>query len=153
KIIGITGTNGKSTTTTLVGHILRHCGLRVDVGGNLGTPALELDPLGTDGWYVLELSSYQLDLAPSLHCAIAGLLNITPDHLDRHGGMEGYIAAKKQIFAHQKGTDAAIIAVDDDNTRAIYDWQARGEARVIPVSSSRELDWGVYVRGGWLHDK
>ncbi|MGH6962251.1 MAG: Mur ligase family protein, partial [Dongiaceae bacterium] len=98
RFIGITGTNGKSTTTALIGHVLRSAGLRAEVGGNLGTPALELAPLGPDGIYVLEMSSYQLELTHTLAFDVAVLLNITPDHLDRHGGMDGYIAAKARIF-------------------------------------------------------
>src|SRR6185312_7501142 len=112
-VIAITGTNGKSTTTALIAHLLGHAGRKVAVGGNLGTPALDLEPLGADGTYVLELSSYQLELVPHLACEIAVLLNITPDHLDRHGGMDGYIAAKKRIFANQRGPRVAVIGIDD----------------------------------------
>src|SRR5262249_23937596 len=85
KYIGITGTNGKSTTTTLIGHILKACNVKTEVGGNLGTPALSLSPLGKGGVYVLELSSYQLDLIQSAHFNAAIWLNISPDHIDRHG--------------------------------------------------------------------
>ena len=99
RYVGITGTNGKSTTTALIGHILGQAGRRVEIGGNLGTPALSLAPLGADGIYVLEASSFQLDLIETLAFDVAVLLNITPDHLDRHGDMDGYIAAKKRIFA------------------------------------------------------
>src|SRR5580658_4637562 len=101
RYIGITGTNGKSTTTALIGHILAAAGRTVEVGGNLGPPALGLEPLGTTGAYVLELSSFQLELVTTLAFDVAVLLNITPDHLDRHGDMEGYIAAKRRIFARQ----------------------------------------------------
>src|SRR5690606_17374202 len=111
--IGITGTNGKSTTTALLGHILSVTGRDVAVGGNLGTPALSLEELGQDGLYVLEMSSYQLELTVSITWDVAILLNITPDHLDRHGGMEGYIAAKKRIFHRQTRPRAAIVGVDD----------------------------------------
>jgi UDP-N-acetylmuramoylalanine--D-glutamate ligase len=96
--VGITGTNGKSTTTALIGHILEMAGKNVQVGGNLGVPALALEPLGKDGIYVLEMSSYQLDLLDKTRFDVALLLNITPDHLDRHGTMENYIAAKMRIF-------------------------------------------------------
>lgn len=112
-IVGITGTNGKSTTTALIGHILQTAKRNVQVGGNLGTPALALEQLGDDGVYVIEMSSYQLDLVHSVRFHVAVLLNITPDHLDRHGGMEGYIAAKKRIFAHMRPNDVAVIGVDD----------------------------------------
>jgi UDP-N-acetylmuramoylalanine--D-glutamate ligase len=97
--IGITGTNGKSTTTALTGHILNQLGRRSVIGGNIGEPALTLAPMGDGGIYVLELSSYQLELLPSATFDVAILLNISPDHLDRHGGMDGYIAAKRRIFA------------------------------------------------------
>ena len=100
--IGITGTNGKSTTTALIGHILRRSGKRAEVGANLGTPALALAPLGDGGIYVLEMSSYQLELVPTARFDVAVLLNITPDHLDRHGGMAGYVAAKRHIFDRQR---------------------------------------------------
>lgn len=94
RYIGITGTNGKSTTTALIGHILSSADRTVEVGGNLGTPALDLAPLNADGTYVLEMSSYQLDLTHSVAFDSAILLNVTADHLDRHGGMDGYTAAK-----------------------------------------------------------
>src|SRR3954468_16055144 len=113
RYIGITGTNGKSTTTALIGHILATAGRRVEVGGNLGTPALSLAPLGPSGTYVLEASSFQLELIETLAFDVAGLLNITPDHLDRHGDMDAYIAAKKRIFAHQRSGAVAVIGIDD----------------------------------------
>ena len=113
KIVAITGTNGKSTTTALIGHIFATAGKRAEVGGNLGTPVLSFAPLGADGTYILELSSYQLELTPSLAPDIAILLNISPDHLGRHGGMAGYIAAKARIFANQNTGDTAIIGLDD----------------------------------------
>ena len=101
RIVGITGTNGKSTTAALVGHLLAHAGRAVQVGGNIGTAALDLEPLAEGGTYVLEMSSYQLDLARGLVFDVAALLNVTPDHLDRHGGMDGYIAAKRHVFDGQ----------------------------------------------------
>jgi hypothetical protein len=119
RYIGITGTNGKSTTTSLIGHILAEAGLPIAVGGNLGTPVLTFPPLGSDGGYVLEMSSYQLDLLDTLVFDAAVLLNITPDHLDRHGGMDGYIAAKERIFAGQAGPQAAIVGIDSDPSRDI----------------------------------
>ncbi len=117
--IGITGTNGKSTTTALIGHILKEAGKNVQVGGNIGVAAASLLKLGAGGIYVLELSSYQLDLLNTMRFRVAALLNITPDHLDRHGGMEGYITAKLHIFDRQSAGDAAIIVVDDDYTKRI----------------------------------
>ena len=101
RIVGVTGTNGKSTTTALIGHILKEAGRDVRIGGNIGVGVLDLDALTGNSIYVLELSSYQLDLIESLRCDIAVWLNISPDHLDRHGGMDGYVAAKARIFDNQ----------------------------------------------------
>ncbi len=148
--IGITGTNGKSTTTTLIGHILQAAGERVEVGGNLGTAALSLAPLGKGETYVIELSSYQLDLVHSTHFNVAVFLNITPDHLDRHGDMAGYIAAKKHIFDRQTADDVAIIAVDDEYTKELA--KNLCGPRVVEVSSQRKLAQGIYVLDGVLHD-
>jgi UDP-N-acetylmuramoylalanine--D-glutamate ligase len=151
--VGITGTNGKSTTTALIGHILAASGKRVEVGGNLGTPALSLAPLDRHGTYVLELSSYQLELAPSLACDVAVLLNITPDHLDRHGGMAGYVAAKRRIFDHQQPTDAAVVGVDDEICRGIAGEVSRSRNQaVVPISAERAVEGGVYVVDGILTD-
>lgn len=149
--LGITGTNGKSTTTTLIGHILQSAGARCEVGGNLGTAALSLAPLGNNETYVLELSSYQLDLVHTTHFNIALLLNLTPDHLDRHGDMNGYIAAKKHIFDRQTKDDVAIIAVDDEHTKKLAaELKAAGKQRVIEVSCRDKAD--IYVQNGILHD-
>src|SRR4029077_2126978 len=94
-------------------------GQRVEIGGNLGPASLSLAPLGSDGTYVLEASSFQLELIGGLAFDVAVLLNITPDHLDRHGGMAGYIAAKRRIFAHQGAGSTAIVGIDDPICRAI----------------------------------
>ena len=119
KYIGITGTNGKSTTTALIGHILTTCNIKNQVGGNIGISVLELEQLDEDGVYVLETSSFQLDLLKFAKFNIALLLNITPDHLDRHGTMENYINAKLQIFRKQNDQDKAIISKDYPTTNAI----------------------------------
>jgi len=119
RVIGITGTNGKSTTTALIHHIVCHAGLPTRMGGNIGLPILAQDPLKAGGVYVLELSSYQIDLTFSLDCDIAVLLNITPDHLDRYDGFEGYVASKERLFALQSPAHDAIIAVDDEVTQRI----------------------------------
>ncbi|WP_293942498.1 UDP-N-acetylmuramoyl-L-alanine--D-glutamate ligase [Sphingomonas sp.] len=120
KVVGITGTNGKSTTTALVHHILATAGVPSLMGGNFGLPILSRDPLPTGGVYVLELSSYQIDLTFSLDCDIAVLLNITPDHLDRYDGFEAYVASKARLFEMQNDPDhRAIIIDEDDSTRAI----------------------------------
>jgi UDP-N-acetylmuramoylalanine--D-glutamate ligase len=153
RYIGITGTNGKSTTTSLIGHILAEAGLPIAVGGNLGTPVLTFPSLGSDGGYVLEMSSYQLDLLDSMVFDAAVLLNITPDHLDRHGGMDGYIAAKERIFAGQAGPQAAIVGIDSDPSRDIAErLAASGHPHLIPISVGVETAGGVSVVGGWLID-
>lgn len=153
RYVGITGTNGKSTTTALIGHILADSGRRVEIGGNLGTPALSLAPLGADGIYVLEASSFQLDLIETLAFDVAVLLNITPDHLDRHGDMAGYIAAKKRIFARQDAGATAVVGIDDAICRDIVEELRRREkGRVVPISVTRSAPGGVYAEGGWLVD-
>ena len=152
-VIGITGTNGKSTTTALTAHVLKHAGRKTAVGGNIGTPALDLEPLGRDGTYVLELSSYQLELVPHLQCDTAVLLNITPDHLDRHGGLEGYVAAKRRIFSHQRHRRIAIIGIDDPHCAALYEALRKdGAHTVIPVSVQGHAPGGFYVENGILFD-
>jgi UDP-N-acetylmuramoylalanine--D-glutamate ligase len=146
--IGITGTNGKSTTTALIGHMLATANKRVEVGGNLGTAALALEPLEADGLYVLEMSSYQLDLIDRAGFDVAVFLNITPDHLDRHGDLAGYITAKKRIFKNDKPGAVAIIAVDDAHTRAIADELAAGDTharRVIRISAQSLCPGGIYT--------
>lgn len=151
--IGITGTNGKSTTTTLIGHILAAAGRKAAVGGNLGTPVLTFDPIGSGGTCVLEMSSYQLELTHSITFDIAVLLNITPDHLARHGGMEGYIAAKKLIFHRQTWPRTAVIGVDDEHCRKIHaDLVAAGDQRIWPISAQGPVAGGVYAADGWLVD-
>ncbi len=113
KVVGITGTNGKSTTTALVHHILKTAGVPTEMGGNIGLPILAQDPLPEGGVYVLELSSYQIDLTFSLDCDVAVLLNITPDHLDRYETFEAYAASKARLFEMQSGDHVAVIAQDD----------------------------------------
>jgi len=152
-LIGVTGSNGKSTTTKIIECIIEASGIPAQTGGNIGVPVLDLEQLDGDGTYVLELSSYQLELTESLACDIAVLLNITPDHLDRHGGIDGYIAAKKKIFRMQGADGVAVIGVDDDHCRAIYEeLKDRGEGAVIPVSGLGPVAGGVYVADGVLYD-
>jgi UDP-N-acetylmuramoylalanine--D-glutamate ligase len=151
--VGITGTNGKSTTTALIGHILKEAGRTVETGGNLGAPALGLKPLEAGGIYVLELSSYQLDLIDEAAFDVAVFINLSPDHLDRHGGMDGYVAAKRRIFGHQKPHMMAIVGVDDDLSRSIFeDLKAEGGRRVVPISCLRRVSKGVFAAGGRLVD-
>jgi UDP-N-acetylmuramoylalanine--D-glutamate ligase len=151
--VGITGTNGKSTTTALIGHILRQAGARCEVGGNIGRGALDLAPLGEGGLYVLELSSYQLELLESFRANVAIWLNITPDHIDRHGDIAGYVAAKENIFARQKSGDCAVIGIDDFPSRAVYDrLAARTGIAAIPVKLEEPIAGGVSFRAGMLVD-
>jgi UDP-N-acetylmuramoylalanine--D-glutamate ligase len=119
KVVGVTGTNGKSTTTALIDHIARTAGLPSLAGGNIGLPILGRDPLPEGGIYVLELSSYQIDLTLSLDCDVAVLLNLTPDHLDRYDGFEGYAASKARLFAMQSKGHAAVIGIGDASSAAI----------------------------------
>ncbi len=153
RYVGITGTNGKSTTTALIGHILKHAGRTIDVGGNLGMPALDLASLGKDGIYVLEMSSYQLELTSPIPFDIAVMLNITADHLDRHGGMNGYVAAKKRIFDGQDARHAAVVGIDDEICQSIAD-ALRDDAtrRVIPISGNHRVSGGVYAVDRFLYD-
>ncbi|WP_417833035.1 UDP-N-acetylmuramoyl-L-alanine--D-glutamate ligase [Thalassospira xiamenensis] len=151
--IAITGTNGKSTTTALTAHILAHAGIKTQAGGNLGNPALGFDPAGPDDCFVLELSSYQLELLHDASFDACGLLNITPDHLDRHGGMDGYIGAKRLVFARNKGPKWAVISVDDDPcARMAVELAREGGRRVIEVSVHKPTPHGIYVENGWLID-
>ena len=151
--IGVTGTNGKSTTTALVGHILLLAGRTAEVGGNLGVPVLDLEPLDSSGTYVLEMSSYQIDLTFSITFDVAALLNVTPDHIDRHGNFENYVATKKKIFHRQTTPRTAVVCVDDDTCRQVFEeLAAAGDQRLIPVSAQRPEKAGVYVLDGVLHD-
>ncbi|MCC9620241.1 UDP-N-acetylmuramoyl-L-alanine--D-glutamate ligase [Thalassospira sp. MA62] len=152
--LAITGTNGKSTTTALTAHIIANAGIKTQAGGNLGNAALGLEPSGADDCLVLELSSYQLDLLEHAAFDAAALLNITPDHLDRHGGMDGYIGAKRQIFTHPKGPKWAIISVDDEHCAKMAVELAReGGRHIIEVSVKQPVDHGIYVDDrDWLVD-
>ncbi|MDE0994002.1 MAG: UDP-N-acetylmuramoyl-L-alanine--D-glutamate ligase [Rhodospirillales bacterium] len=151
--IGITGTNGKSTTTALIGHILLITGKQAEIGGNFGIPAMDLEPLSETDLYVLEMSSYQLELTVSLTYDFAVLLNISADHLERHGGMDGYIKAKKSVFHRQTYPRTAVIGVDDPFCEEIYvDLKAVDDQAIIPISGSKRVHGGVYVIDGVLID-
>ncbi len=154
KIIGITGTNGKSTTTALIGHILKATGRNVRVGGNIGDAVLSLEPPRPGSVYVLELSSYQIDLTHSLACDVAVLLNISPDHLDRHGGFDGYFRAKQRLFKMQAPDGTAVIGIDDEETSALYSRlrAQRRDDQVIPIAAGRVFARGVYALGDRLYD-
>lgn len=150
--VAITGTNGKSTTTSLIAHILAACGKRVEVGGNLGIAALSLAPLGAGAYYVLELSSYQLELVRRTRFNTAVWLNISPDHLDHHGSMEHYIAAKQHIFDRQQPQDIAIIGIDDAASAAIArQLQHAQTQRVIPIAVTQHTPAGIDVKHAALH--
>ncbi len=153
RIAAITGTNGKSTTTALLAYVLRACGRDAVEGGNLGTPVLDLPKLGAGGTYVLELSSYQIDLTRTFAADVAVLLNLTPDHIDRHGSMAGYIAAKERLFQQQRDDQVAVLGIDDDHSAAMFErTNAARRKNVLPVSVGRELPGGVFVGDGMLHD-
>lgn len=126
RVVGITGTNGKSTTTALIHHIVETSGIPARLGGNIGLPILAQDPLPEGGVYVLELSSYQIDLTQSLDCDVAVLLNITPDHLDRYDGFDAYAAAKGRLFEMQSAGHAAVIGIGDGASANIARNVAKG---------------------------
>ncbi len=152
RIAAITGSNGKSTTTALIGHMLREGGEDVHVGGNIGEAIMALPAPDRHAIYVLELSSFQLDLTHSLRVNAAVFLNLTQDHLERHGDMEGYFAAKSRIFRNQTDADVAIVGVDDAwGERACTELTAAGRARVIPVSAGATLGRGVYALDGAIY--
>ena len=146
KFVGVTGTNGKSTTTALLAHILAAAGIACAAGANLGPAALSLPFLDDAGVYVLEMSSYMLERLATLHFDAACLLNLSPDHLDRHGDMAGYLAAKRQIFARQADGDLAVVGVDDPYGIAV----AEGLPHVVRVSGGKPAD--VWCDAGVLRD-
>jgi UDP-N-acetylmuramoylalanine--D-glutamate ligase len=136
RVVGITGTNGKSTTTALLHHILQSAALPTRMGGNIGLPILSANPLDAGGVYVLELSSYQLDLTHSLQCEVAALLNVTPDHLDRYDGFTGYAASKARLFAMQRADQFAVFGMGDARTQSI----AAREAQLREAWRVRSVD-------------
>ncbi len=144
RFVGITGTNGKSTTTALLHHMLVSAGWDSAAGGNLGTPALALPHLGDRGVYVLEMSSYMLERLASLRFDAAALLNLSPDHLDRHGDMAGYVAAKRHVFDRQGAADTAVLGIDDEATAGFV--PALAGRRVLTVSG--RAPGGCLVRAG-----
>lgn len=151
KIIALTGTNGKSTTATLIAHILNNCGVKTALAGNIGVPVLDVKLPPKGGAVVLELSSFQLDLVSKFTADIGIVINLTLDHIDRHGSMDEYGAIKEKIFSG-KGL-AAIIGVDDEYCAAMYQRLKESEGRkIIPVSILEELGYGVSAVGGKLVD-
>jgi UDP-N-acetylmuramoylalanine--D-glutamate ligase len=153
KVAAITGTNGKSTTTALLDHICRTAGRDTRMGGNIGLGVLGLEDMHGGAVYVLELSSYQLDLTSSLKPDVSVLLNITPDHLDRHGGMDGYVQAKRRVFLNQGPGDTAVIGVDDAYCQRICtEITAANRCTIWPISAQRAMGRGVYALNGMLYD-
>jgi UDP-N-acetylmuramoylalanine--D-glutamate ligase len=144
--IAITGTNGKSTTTALIAHILKEAGKAVQLGGNIGRAVLTLDDLVADNVYVVECSSFQIDLAPSIDPSVGILMNLTPDHLDRHGTMENYASVKERLIA---GSAAGVVVVDDDGCRAIAARAAHRGQKLTRVSTLTAAD--VFYRDGKLY--
>jgi len=152
-VIAITGTNGKSTTTALVGHILNQCGFSAQIGGNIGKSVLELAPPSAKAIYVLEMSSFQIDLTPGLTPDVAVLSNLSPDHIDRHGTMENYAAIKARLMKQTARDGQVVIGVDDSFSSAIFTQvAAAGGAQAQPVSVGKILGRGVFVVDGALYD-
>jgi UDP-N-acetylmuramoylalanine--D-glutamate ligase len=147
-ILGITGSNGKTTTTSLCGHLLKESGIPVQVGGNIGLPlAAMLDSSRDEQWNVLELSSFMLELAETLHVTVASILNITPDHLDRHGSLENYADAKRRILRNQTASDAAVLNAGDPLSR---ESAAFTKAAVHEFSSGGRVKRGFWMEGADL---
>lgn len=145
RIVGITGSNGKTTTTTLIGEILKDAGLPTLVGGNIGTPLLSLTPNATDEtWTVVELSSFQLETIREFRPNIGLCLNVTPNHLDRYDFFSDYAAAKHRLFMNQTADDVAVLNADDKITAS---WASGLKANVVLFSIKRELDEGLFLRG------
>ncbi|MGQ3209792.1 MAG: UDP-N-acetylmuramoyl-L-alanine--D-glutamate ligase [Shinella sp.] len=145
--VAITGTNGKSTTTALIAHILKASGRDTQLGGNIGTAVLTLDPPKAGRFYVVECSSYQIDLAPTLNPSAGILLNLTPDHLDRHGSMEHYADVKERLVAASR---TAIVGIDDTFCGRIADRIERAGTKVVRISKRTALADGIYAEGARL---
>ena len=152
-VIVVTGTNGKSTTTALIGHVLKSRGFDAQIGGNIGQPVLALDPPNAKTVYVLEISSFQIDLAPTFMPDVALLLNLSPDHLDRHGSMQDYAAVKERLMRQTARDGQLFIGVDDNYSSAIFTRaSANGEPYATPVSVGKVLGRGIFVVDGALYD-
>ena len=147
--VAVTGTNGKSTTTALIGHLLKTAGRDVQVGGNIGTPILSLDPPRVGRYHIIEVSSFQIDLSPGLNPSVGVLLNVTPDHLDRHGTFERYTAIKERLVA---AANTAVIGVDDRIGQAIADRLEQSGRRVVRISARRPLASGFYADATGVHE-
>jgi UDP-N-acetylmuramoylalanine--D-glutamate ligase len=145
RVIAITGSNGKTTTTTLIGELLRDAGLNVQVGGNIGTALISMaETSSEDGWTVVEVSSFQLETIKHFHPSIAVVLNVTPNHMDRYETFNDYAAAKHRIFMNQESGDVAVLNADDET---VSSWERGLKARVVKFSTKRELESGLFLHG------
>jgi len=145
RIVAITGTNGKTTTTSLIGQMLKDAGMKVQVGGNIGTPLISMIESSHDeGWNVVEVSSFQLETIADFHPSVAAVLNVTPNHMDRYGSLRDYAAAKHRIFMNQTVSDVAILNADDE---IVSSWDIGLRAHVVEFSVRRELEEGLFLRG------
>src|SRR5438876_11757818 len=145
RIVAITGTNGKTTTTTLIGAMLKDAGMKVQVGGNIGTPLISLvDSSRDDGWTVAEVSSFQLETIKEFHPAVAVVLNVTPNHMDRYESFTDYAAAKHRIFMNLAPGDVAILNADD---QIVSSWARGLRAHVARFSVKQQLEEGLFLRG------
>jgi len=145
RTVAITGSNGKTTTTSLIGEMLKDAGLTVQVGGNIGTALISMiDSSRDDGWNVVELSSFQLETIVDFHPSVAAVLNVTPNHMDRYESLMDYAAAKHGIFRNQTGADVAILNADD---QIVSSWARGLRAHVVQFSVRNELDEGLFLRG------
>src|SRR5580765_4987073 len=148
QIVGITGSNGKTTTTALIGELLKNAGIPTQVGGNIGTPLLSLTETSVDdGWTVVELSSFQLETIRDFRPNVGICLNVTPNHLDRYESFHDYALAKHRIFMNQTAEDVAVLNADDEITSS---WAKGLNANVVLFSVKRELDEGLFLRGSEL---
>ena len=146
RVVAITGSNGKTTTTTLIGEILKDAGLGVQVGGNIGTALISMvENSRDDGWTVVEVSSFQLETIKDFHPAVALVLNVTPNHMDRYETLNDYAAAKHRVFRNQTPEDVAILNADDE---IVSSWARGLRAHVVPFSVRRELEEGLFLRNG-----
>ena len=151
RTVAITGSNGKTTTTSLIGQMLKDAGLHVQVGGNIGTALISMiDSSREDGWNVVELSSFQLETIVDFHPQVAAVLNVTPNHMDRYESLMDYAAAKHNIFRNQSAGDMAILNGDDE---IVSSWAKGLRAHVVEFSVARELDEGLFLRGSDLVSK
>src|SRR5204863_806776 len=145
RIVAITGSNGKTTTTSLIGELLRDAGLNVQVGGNIGNALVSMvESSRDDGWTVVELSRFQLETIKQFHAQIAVVLNVTPNHMDRYVSFNDYAAAKHRIFMNQDPNDFAVLNADD---QVVSSWTSALRARVAEFSVRKELTEGVFLRG------